>query len=662
MEANAQGLVAELMTREMGKPYTEAVGELLNVGSIFRYYAEVARDDGGFLAGPTSPGALQYAKYFPFGITAHIMPYNFPIILMAFTVAASLAVGNAVVIKPAPATSLCTLKFMEHFASLPPGLVSCLTGGAETAQALIADERVKVVAFTGSVEAGQKVAAACGERLKPCVIEAGGSDPLIVMDSADPDVAAAAAVTAAFHLSGQVCTATERILVHEKVHDAFVDRMVARTKELRVGPGLTNVEIGPLVSEAARDKVMRLVDQAVAQGAKVACGGKVPAGRNVGWFYEPTVLTGVTPDMAIVRAELFGPVAPVIKVRSLDEAIALANASRYGLGAAIYTNRLDEAMAATERLEAGMVWVNNVLGDNDALPFGGWKASGMGRALSRLGLNAFRQSKMVMLDPKAELQGWWYPYSEAFFKERGGDKVRQELTPFSLNLGGAAIRPPVPQQRQPHRRQHEGRDRPQVRPHFVGHVALQHHAADDAQEMRQRQDFADPLRPHRHAAEREHEAAQQQRRQEEEERQLHRLHLALGHGREGEADREIGRDEKDRRAEQQRQRADDRHVEQVVRRQHDDHHLHVADEDVGHDLAQHDLDRADRHGEQVLHGAALLLARHGKAGHHHHGHGQHDAHQAGHDVVLGDAFLVVAALDLQVERRRRVLQAARAGL
>ncbi|HJT13760.1 MAG TPA: aldehyde dehydrogenase family protein, partial [Dongiaceae bacterium] len=288
MEANAQGQVAELMTREMGKPYTEAVGELMNVGSIFRYYAEVARDDGGFLAGPTSPGALQYAKYFPYGISAHILPYNFPIILMAFTVAASLAVGNAVVIKPAPATSLCTLKFMAHFASLPPGLVSCLTGGAETAQALIADDRVKVVAFTGSVEAGQKVAAACGERLKPCVIEAGGSDPLIVMDSADPDIAAGAAVTAAFHLSGQVCTATERILVHETVHDAFVDRMVARTRELRVGPGLSNVEIGPLVSESARDKVMRLVEQAVAQGATVACGGKVPAGRNVGWFYEPT--------------------------------------------------------------------------------------------------------------------------------------------------------------------------------------------------------------------------------------------------------------------------------------------------------------------------------------------------------------------------------------
>src|SRR5262249_2867450 len=162
------------------------------------------------------------------------------------------------------------------------------------------------------------VAAACGERLKPCVIEAGGSDPLIVMDSCDPDIAAAAAGTAAFHLSGQVCTATERVLVHEKIHDAFLERMVARTHALRVGQGLSNGEIGPLVSAAARDKVMRLVEQAVAQGAKIACGGGIPAGRNVGHYYAPTVLTDVTPDMAIVRAELFGPVAPVLKVKSLD--------------------------------------------------------------------------------------------------------------------------------------------------------------------------------------------------------------------------------------------------------------------------------------------------------------------------------------------------------
>jgi acyl-CoA reductase-like NAD-dependent aldehyde dehydrogenase len=163
---------------------------------------------------------------------------------------------------------------------------------------------------------------------------------------------------------------------------------------------------------------MALVDGAVKQGAKIVCGGRVPPSFNTGWFYEPTVLTGVTPEMAIMQSEVFGPVAPVCRVRSLDEAIRLANNSRFGLGATIYTTDTAEAMEATERLEAGMVWVNNVLGDNDALPFGGWKLSGLGRALGRPGLNAFRQTKMVMFDPKPALQDWWYPYSDAFFAER----------------------------------------------------------------------------------------------------------------------------------------------------------------------------------------------------------------------------------------------------
>lgn len=420
MEQAVTGDAAELMTREMGKPFTESTGELMNVAPIFRYFAELAREDGGFVAAPTSPGSLQYARWYPYGVTGHIVPYNFPIILMAFTVAASLAAGNAVVIKPAPATSLSTLAFMDHFKALPAGLVACVTGGIDTAQALINDPRIGAIAFTGSVEAGRDVAAACARHLKPCVIEAGGSDPMIVMDSTDPEIAAAAAVTGAFHLSGQICTSTERIFVHEKVHDAFVNAMVTKTKALRIGNGLKNVEIGPLVSEAARAKVMRLVDQAVAQGAKIACGGRVPADHNTGWFYEPTILTGVMPDMDLMRAEMFGPVAPIIRVRDFEEAISLANQSKFGLGAAIFTAKLDEAMAAIDRLEAGMVWVNNVLGDNDALPFGGWKLSGLGRALSRLGLQAFRQSKMVMLDPKAELQSWWYPYGAEFYKERGG--------------------------------------------------------------------------------------------------------------------------------------------------------------------------------------------------------------------------------------------------
>ncbi|MCX7303547.1 MAG: aldehyde dehydrogenase family protein [Hyphomicrobiales bacterium] len=413
---------AELMVREMGKPYPEAIGEIANCAPIFRYYAEMARDEAGKIAGTTQAGSFQYARYEPYGVSVHIMPYNFPILLMCWTVAASLAAGNACIIKPAEATTLSTLDYMQVFRSLPAGLVSCLPGGAETGRALVESDRTHAVAFTGSVSAGRRVAVACAERMKPCVIEAGGSDPLIVSAHAPLEVASAGSVTAAFHLTGQVCTSAERFFVVDSIHDRFVELFAEKTRALRIGNGMDETEIGPLVSEAARAKVMRLVDDAIAHGAKAVTGGRVPPGRNVGWFYEPTILTGVTPDMAICREECFGPVAAICRVSDFDEAIRLANDSPFGLGASIFTTDLAEAMEASERLEAGMVWVNNPLIDNDALPFGGWKASGIGRELGRQGLDAFRRSKMVIIDHKPVVQDWWYPYPDEWFRKTGGRK------------------------------------------------------------------------------------------------------------------------------------------------------------------------------------------------------------------------------------------------
>jgi acyl-CoA reductase-like NAD-dependent aldehyde dehydrogenase len=412
--ANPQN-VAALMSREMGKPYAEAVGEMANIPSVFRYYAELARDDGGQIGGTTQAGSFQYQRYFPYGVSVHILPFNFPLLLMSWTVAASLAAGNAVVIKPAEAATLSTLAFMRHFCELPAGLVACVPGGASVAQSLIASDRTHAVAFTGSVAIGAQVAQACAGRYKPCVIEAGGNDPLIVMDSAPIDLAAAGTATAAFHLSGQICTSAERIFVHENIHDAFVKALVFRARALRIGNGLAATEIGPLVSEAARTKVIQLVEGAIAGGATLECGGRIPSDQPIGWFFEPTVLSGVTPDMAIMNTEVFGPVAPICKVKNFDEAISLSNQSRLGLGASIFTTRLDEAMAAVERLEAGMVWVNNPLIDNDALSFGGWKQSGLGRALGRLGLDAFRRSKMAVVDSVPDFQSWWYPYPKSVF-------------------------------------------------------------------------------------------------------------------------------------------------------------------------------------------------------------------------------------------------------
>lgn len=414
---------AHLMSQEMGKPYPEAIGELANCAPVFRYYAEMARDEAGKVAGTTQPGSFQFAKYEPLGVSVHIMPFNFPVLLMCWTVAASLAAGNGCVVKPAEATTLSTLEFMKVFAELPDGLVACLPGGVDIGKALVDSSHTHAVAFTGSVAAGKSVAAAAACKLKPAVIEAGGSDPMIITAHAPIDVAAAGAVTGAFHLSGQVCTSTERLYVVDSVHDAFVSSFAAQTQRLRIGNGLQKSEIGPLVCEAARDKVERLVADATAKGATVVCGGRVPPHPQTGWFYEPTILTDCNADMAILHEECFGPVVAIVRVADFDAAIASANASAFGLGASVFTTSLEEAHEAHERLEAGMVWINNPMIDNDALPFGGWKSSGIGRELGRQGLDAFRRSKMVIIDHKPVRQDWWYPYPDDWFFETGGRKL-----------------------------------------------------------------------------------------------------------------------------------------------------------------------------------------------------------------------------------------------
>ena len=261
--------VARMMTLEVGKPYLESVGELANFASVFRYHVGIARGDAGKVAEPIQSGSFQYPRYSTYGVRVHIVLYNFPILLMAWTLAASLAAGNVAIVKPVEAGSLCTLKFMEHFRLLPLAVVNLLTGGAAVGKTLVESSRTHVVAFTGSVAAALSVAASWGAHLKPCFIETDGNDPLIVSNKAPLEVAIAGSVTAAFHLSGQICTYAERFLSHADIHGAFVDGLVRDAKALRVGDGLGEDEIGPLVSRAARDKVFHLVDDAVAKGAKL---------------------------------------------------------------------------------------------------------------------------------------------------------------------------------------------------------------------------------------------------------------------------------------------------------------------------------------------------------------------------------------------------------
>lgn len=406
-----KALYAEYLTREEGKPFKEALDEVSWCATAMDYYAEIARHEAGRIAGSTVPGQFHFAIKEPLGTVIIILPFNFPLVLLCWEAAAALAAGNAVIVKPHEQTSITTLKFMEVFNALPDGLMQCLTGGPRVAHRLIASRKTHGVAYTGSVAVGQAVARTCAETFKPCLIEASGNDPFIVMPSAPLDIAARGAAFAAYLNCGQVCTAAERFYVHDAIHDEFVALLVAEARKLRIGNGLHEVDMGPMATRRQRDRFEALVANARRQGAKIATGGGRPARLNTGWFVEPAVLTDVAPDMDILQNESFGPVAPICRVQSFDEAIELANRSDFGLGANLYTRDTDETFRAVREIQSGILWINAPLLDNDALPFGGRKLSGNGRQLGPEGLSQFQNTKFVMIDPGASKQDfWWFPY------------------------------------------------------------------------------------------------------------------------------------------------------------------------------------------------------------------------------------------------------------
>jgi len=416
-------LVAEMLTREMGKPYKESADEVAWSASAVDYYAEVARHENGRVLGPSTDGQFHFTTKEPLGVVVIILPFNFPLCLLCWQAAAAIASGNAVIIKPSEMTTLTTLQFAAAFDALPAGLVQVLAGGGAVGRQLVEDPDTHMVAFTGGIDTGRLVAESCARQYKRTLIETSGNDPFIVMPSAPLDTAARGAAFGAFINCGQVCAAAERFYVHESIYEPFVERLVHYTAKVRIGNGLDKVDMGPLGSKRELDRYLRVIEQAKADGARVLAGGGRPASQPKGWFVDATVLGEVPPTAAIMNNESFGPVAPVCAVRDLDEAVMLANRSRYGLGATIYTKDLDESMRAVNELEAGMVWVNAPLLDNDAGPFGGRKQSGMGRQLGAEGLDTFRHTKLSMIDSAARSHDfWWFPYAdaEAFQGPRNG--------------------------------------------------------------------------------------------------------------------------------------------------------------------------------------------------------------------------------------------------
>jgi len=404
--------VATTLTLEGGKPLIENRDEMSWSAACFDYYAEIGRNSRGRVLPSIEASQLSLVLKEPYGVVACIVPWNYPILLMAWKVAPALAAGNTVVIKPSSVTPLSTLMFSEVFNALPPGVVNIIAGaGSVVGDELVTSPRTHVVAFTGSTSVGQRIAALAAPLAKKVHLELGGKDPFVVCEDANLDVAVPGVAWAALLNAGQVCTSTERVYVQQSILDAFTARITEHVQSLRVGPGMDpRTDIGPMARAPYRAKVEHQVEEAVSRGARVLTGGRRPPELPRGFFYEPTVLVDVEPDMEIMREETFGPVIPIAAYGTFDEAIELANRTAYGLGANLYTHQAGYIKRFYEEVKAGTIWINDPLTDNDAGPFGGMKLSGLGRELGEEGIEEFQETKHVHWDFSMEKKTWWYPY------------------------------------------------------------------------------------------------------------------------------------------------------------------------------------------------------------------------------------------------------------
>jgi acyl-CoA reductase-like NAD-dependent aldehyde dehydrogenase len=405
------GEIAATVTAETGKPLAESYTAELFVGLDNLIWAasnadRVLRPERLRYPQPHLRHKRGWLLYEPLGVVALISPWNFPFGIPFTQAAFAVAAGNAVVVKPSELTPLSGAWLRRLF---PNGLVSVVQGGAEVGEALVRAPGTAKVVFTGSGETGRRVASLAAERLRPVTLELGGKDPMLVFEDADLDRAVAGALWGAFANCGQVCSGVERIYVARPLQEAFVEELARRARELRIGR-----DLGPLISEDARTRVEELVEDAVTRGAEVQLGAARPEVDMPGWFYDPTILTGVEREARIEREEIFGPVVTVAPFGDEDEALRLANGSSFGLGASVWTRDLDRARRVARRLEAGSVWTNDVsysYGTGQA-SWGGTKESGYGRTHSQHGLYELSHVKFTDLDRGRVPVPWWFPYDE----------------------------------------------------------------------------------------------------------------------------------------------------------------------------------------------------------------------------------------------------------
>src|SRR5918998_223866 len=395
--------LARLVVAEQGKTITEARGEIGAAAGFFDYYASFARAQVGSMFAPEETGEQLFIKSVPYGVVAAITPWNYPAAIFARKVAPAIMAGNALVLKThenKPLAALALAGIMQEVGA-QPGIVNVVTGAGQiVGDALVRHPLTQMVTVTGSVRAGREILAAAAENITPVSLELGGKAPFIVLEDADLDVAVQNAVNARFWNCGQVCTCNERTYVHSDLYDEFVERFVEAAGAVTMGdPMREDVQMGPKANKVELEKVEAMVEKAVGQGASVALGGGRPEGEpfEKGYWYEPTVLTGVSNDMEIVQTEIFGPVLPIQPFDSFEEAVGLANDSRYGLTAYVFTSDLHRAMRAVDDIDFGEVYINKI-GPEQLQGFHqGYRLSGMGGDDGPYGYERYLRKKTVYL-------------------------------------------------------------------------------------------------------------------------------------------------------------------------------------------------------------------------------------------------------------------------
>jgi acyl-CoA reductase-like NAD-dependent aldehyde dehydrogenase len=410
--AQSESKIAEILTREQGKTYFESLNEVRLSSAVFKYYAGLAPTISGRKVELTDPTEFGLVFKQPIGVTIAIAPWNSPVILMAVKLAPALAAGNTIVAKPASSTPLADLMMCElvNRAGLPPGVLNIVTGkGSEIGEELVSNKKVSKIAFTGETETGKTVMSIASRGIKRVSLELGGSDPMIVCDDADLDLAIDAALLSRFRNCGQVCMSVKRLYIQEGKYQAFVERIAERIRKITIGDGLAKEsKMGPLHSRTQKQKIKGQLSDALEKGANVIYGGKEPTepALSQGYFYYPTLVANVDQSSKLIQEEVFGPVLPIFKFSTIAEAIHLANDSPYGLGSSIWTKDLEIAMTAASKITAGTTWINSFHEPQIDLPFGGLKESGLGKEMAIEGLENYLETKSVVVNSKGKKRAW----------------------------------------------------------------------------------------------------------------------------------------------------------------------------------------------------------------------------------------------------------------